>query len=625
MSVAKNVVMGVGALKNPRTVLDSVIVGSLAGHEHKVGERNVFIGNAAGFAANGTDNIYVGTGTGSTTQGSGNIILGPNVNESSLNNTFIVGQGLTRPIVAHLDTGAVAIPHLEVGSLNVKGAFYASLPSNLVKTERTNVGNVACAGQYMVNFGTSNTSEGYQSVLLGDHVHAGTCACNVVAIGTRAAFRNTGTNVVAIGKAAGEFNTRDNMTYIGSTIECSPDTFTVKGKSANLGGWNLYTNDISTDDIHITPEKIQFGTTTIEGTAVDNGLLTGPITVKKHLPRMLETILTLRKDGVYIGDVRVRAPFNELLRHAKTYYGLAEDGHVYISDTGYHWRPIRSPCLKHIAVDTETLIGYGKGQFYRLEGHEWIIEPRDGGHSYQCFHLCGGYALGTPASNSFYEDAGTVMYRTGHEWRLFPGVYPETFTCIGDGAGAVYAGNEQGLYKLENRVAIKLNDDPVTFITGRGYGTGDQFKFLGTQKPIKIFDAPLKYISKDQFAVTSEGVVSLLDSRVRIVGSGIIAAFGDRGIHKESDVTIPESVRIGSHRMTSTSTGLELHDGVRTSKVYDTVHNPLPIQFAGLTHLTVKKSSRGFLELEVMDSDGVLSWIALGSLQSNDRSNSERE
>jgi hypothetical protein len=624
MSVAKNVVMGVGTLKNPRTVLDSVIIGSLAGHEHKVGERNVFIGNAAGFAANGTDNIYVGTGAGSTTQGSGNIILGPNILEPTLNNTFIVGQGLTRPITAHLDTGAVAIPHLEVGSLNVKGAFYASLPSNLVKTDRTNVGNVPCIGQYMVNFGTSNTSEGYQSVLLGDHAHAGTTACNVVAIGTRAAFRNTGTNVVAIGKGAGEFNTRDNMTYIGSTIECSPDTFTVKGKSANLGGWNLYTNDLSTEDIHITSEKIQFGSTTIEGTALDNGLLTGPITVKKHLPRMLETLLTLRKDGVYVGDVKVRAPFKELIRHAKVYYGLAGDGHVYTSTTGHMWRPIRSPSLEQISTDEETVIGFGKGQFYRLEGHEWILEPRDGGHAYQCFHLCGGYALGTSASNSFYEDEGTVMYRAGQEWRLFPGVYPETFTSIGDGPGSLYAGNEEGLYKLENRTVTKLNDDPVTFIAGRGYGTRDQFKFLGTQKSIKTFDAPLKYISKDQFAVTSEGVISLLDSRVRMMGSGIVRAFGDRGIHKESDVTLPEALRIGNFRV-STNRGIELHDGVRTSKVYDTVHNPLPIHLAGIANLTVKKSSCGGLELEVEDESGVLSWIALGSLQSNGRSNTEGE
>lgn len=625
MSVAKNVVMGVGALKAPRTVLDSVIVGSLAGHEHRVGERNIFIGNAAGFAANGTDNIYVGTGTGSACQGSGNIFVGANILEPRVNNTFIVGHGEIRPIVASLETGAVAIPHLEVGSLNVKGAFYATLPSNLVRTEGTNVGNASSVGQYMVNFGTSTTSAGYQAVILGDHAHNGTTACNVVAIGTRAAYRNTGTNVVAIGRDAGQFNARDNMVFIGSALECSPDSFTANCKNASLAGWSLFPNDLASQDIHITPEKIEFGSTRIEGT-VNNGLLTGPITVKKHLPRMTETILTLRKNGIFIGDTRVRErSFTQLLRLKKTYYGLDEDGHVYTSQTGHLWRPIRSPRLEQITLDGEELLGYGHGLFYRYESGEWHVERRDGPMSYICTKLSGAYALGTPVSNAFYEDSGTILYRTGQEWRLFPGVYPDTYTTIGDETGTVYAGNETGLYTLENRTATKVSDDPVTFIAGRGYATGDTFKFLANQKPIKVFDAPLRYISKDQFAVTAEGVVSLLDSRVRMVGEGFIAAFGDRGIFKDTDVTIPESVRIGQQTLTTTSTGLEIHDGVRTGRIYDTVHNPIPIHLEGVTHLTVKKSSCGVLGFEVVDQNSTLSWIELGSLQSSDRSNTGRE
>ena len=625
MSVAKNVVMGVGALKAPRTVLDSVIVGSLAGHEHRAGERNIFIGNAAGFAANGTDNIYLGTGVGSATQGSGNIFLGTNILDPRVNNTFIVGHGAIRPIVASLETGVVAIPHLEVRNLAVTGNFEAALPSNLVRSQGTNVGNASCVGQYMVNFGTSTTSAGYQAVILGDQAHGGTTACNVVAIGTRAGYRNTGTNVIAIGREAGQFNARDNMVFLGSAIECSPDSFAANCRNASLAGWSLFPNDIASESIHITPEKIQFGSTTIEGT-VNNGLLTGPITVKKHLPRLTETILTNRKNGVFIGDTRVRErSFTQLLRLKKTYYGLGEDGHVYTSQTGQTWRPIRSPKLEQITLDGEELLGYGNGLFYRYESGEWHVERRDGPMSYICTKLSGAYALGTLVSNSFYEDAGTILYRTGNEWRLFPGVYPDTYTTIGDETGTVYAGNDTGLYKLENRTATKVSDDLVTFIAGRGYATGDRFKFLATQKTIKVFDAPLRSISKDQFAVTSEGVVSLLDSRVRMVGEGVLTAYGDRGIHKEADVTLPESVRIGQQTLTTTSTGLEIHDGVRTSRVYDTVHNPIPIHLEGISQLTVKKSFRGFLGLEVVDQAGTISWIELGSLQSSDRLNTAQE
>jgi hypothetical protein len=38
-----------------------------------------------------------------------------------------------------------------------------------------------------------------------------------------------------------------------------------------------------------------------------------------------------------------------------------------------------------------------------------------------------------------------------------------------------------------------------------------------------------------------------------------------------------------------------------------------------VTHITVKKSSRGILGFEVVDETGTLSWIELGSLQSSDR------
>ena len=177
-----------------------------------------------------------------------------------------------------------------------------------------------------------------------------------------------------------------------------------------------------------------------------------------------------------------------------------------------------------------------------------------------CHKLCGHFALGSELKNTFYEDSGTILYRTGNEWRLLPGVYPDRYMWIDDTKSAIHVGNEMGVYILENRKAVKIGEPKMI-------------------ESIQMF-------------------------------------FCDTHTYEESDVYVPETMRLGNMVFTTSTDGLELNDGLRSGKVYDTVHHPLPIQLEGIQRITMKKVGNR-LVMEVEDSHEEVSSLELGSLRNS--------
>jgi hypothetical protein len=324
-------------------------------------------------------------------------------------------------------------------------------------------------------------------------------------------------------------------------------------KALQLDGAYVASNAIQIEGVEITRSNITVGTTHI--TDSENAtIFSKQVNIKGPVISSVDRDVYQNNEGVFVGTHKIRPPFKQLLRWNDMHVGL--DKHVYVSTTGITWRPIRSPCLEYITVDGSELIGYGNG-FYRYENHEWIPEEIVEKGDYKCSGMSGCYAFGTPLSNVLYEDSGTILFRSGTEWRLFPGVYPDTYVDARDSGGYVYVKDVNGkTFRLEDRKAVEA-----------------MFLFFNNQ-------------------------------------------YTEAGKYPKCDLTAG-SLRIGDQCVSSSIAGIEITDGIHTGKVYDSVFNTLPIHLDGIRSLTVKKNASFSLVFDVEDMYGEISSHIVGSPESS--------
>lgn len=603
MAVSKSVVMGFEALQTPAAVTESVIIGPAAGKHHLRGERNIFVGRSAGQAAEGSGNIYIGTNAGSGANGSGNLFLGEGVTDQVASNTLIIGRGAVRPIVASLETGKVTVPQLQVeGDLVYKGTLKGLLPSNVVRTVQTNVGTAhSYTGTHLVSFGEQAGTSGGYNVFLGAEAGKEARLDRSVAIGELAAAHATGSNVIAIGHRAGYGQFKSDSLYIGSFLEGDSRQLQIHRDLA-AGGWKLSPNALSSRAVSLTPSNLQMGSASIAVTR-DTTLQTSTPLHVRSAPALSDGLLLVQADGSLLANGRrLRSAFRTLFAWMGGYVGLDTTGHVYRSQNGTHWFPIRSPKLDHLSFIGPELVGWGGGNFYgySLDG-EWHVEPRDAGDGYTCTGLSGAYAFGTPLSNDFYEDRGTLLFRTGREWRLYPGVYPDAYTHAVDAPDGVYVGTATGLYKLENRAATLLRSISVTALQGSYVATGRELQTLRGDSIVQ-FTTDIVALTDDGLVVTQDGIYT---SDGRLVQSclGATHAIVTPAVQPTiPDISAPETAQIGRYLLRSTDRGLSITNGVYEGVLHDSTLNPIPIRLDGIASLTVKKSSDGGLIFVSVDS-----------------------
>ena len=603
MSVLKSVVLGSDALKSPSIVSESVILGFEAANKHHNGERNIMIGRAAGFAANGSSNVYIGNGAGHNCQGSGNIVLGC-VSDPYMSNTFVVGKAGMCPIVASFDTGAVKVPSLIVeGNITYKGTLSGACHSNTLRTYGTNVGSKCelLKGSNMICFGDNTATNGNNVVTLGDGAGSGNYSSDVVAIGRNAAYNNNGSNVIAIGANAGAGNIMADMLFIGDYIESDSDSFDIRRNILNGGGCRFDNGTIhTTAGIQISLSSITLGDSKID---VNTGefFMSKSLTISKPLPNTIERFVFQNEEGIFVNNKKTHTPFKHLFKWKGMYVGLGEDGHVYTSITAVMWTPIRSPLLSILSYDEKMLYGWGSERFYRYENEEWIAETREDG-DYVCYKMCGPYAFGTYLINEFYEDSGTILYHVGTEWRLYPGKYPQNFTCIAEVDGKVYAGGDNGLYLLEDRKATRIYPKKITCISENIAVSESRFH--------SVYDGKLEWFCEDKIynvngsLIMTEGGVYYEGNKIK--NEKYQFGFIEYGLLPSTDLSVPNSIRIGDYIMNSTDRGISITDGIHTGKFIDTVFNRMPIQLEGLRTLTVKKSEEGDLIFESVDNKGIV-------------------
>lgn len=551
--------MGSDALKGARNVHESVVLGPDAGKDHRTGEHNIFIGRKAGEKSGGSTNIYVGSGAGRGAAGAGNIFIGENVTHPTSSNLCMIGRGENIPLIASFDTGVVQVPTLHViGNIEYGGSIVGPTPPHVLVKRETNTGNPNSGsysvgfGEYTGNAGDYNVMLGYcagreatggSGVLIGKRAGEYSTGKDSVAIGSQAGSRNTGNNVIAIGSRAGMNNTEDNKLFVGDFITADSSLMTIHREVA-AAGWKVGSGYMSASGVSITSSNITLGESHI--TASSNRVtVSDPIIVKNALPKHAEHTIYQTHKGLFVNNAYIRPPFKILLRWNNMHVGL--DRHVYISTTGRTWRPLRSPALTCLTVDTE-LIGYGEGNFYVYKDGEWSIQERADKGEYECHHMSGPYAFGTPLSNPYYEDSGTILFRSGDEWRLYPGVYTGTYEFAQEIDGAIYVGGHNGNAKLEFRREVPVDTNLS-----------------------RHTDYP----------------------------------FIEYGSFDDADLTVPKSIRMGSHRLISDG-GLHITDGIYTGTIYDTVLNPLPIELEGIKSVKLKMSG-GRLFVEVDSSEGISS------------------
>jgi hypothetical protein len=610
MSVQKSVVLGSDALKSPGNVSESIILGFEAANKHHNGERNIMIGRSAGFSANGSSNVYIGNGAGHNCQGSGNIVLG-GVSDPYMSNTFVVGKAGVCPIIASFETGAVKIPSLIVeGNITYKGTLSGACHSNTLRVYGTNVGSKCelLNGSNMICFGDNTATNGNNVVTLGEGAGSGNYSSNLVAIGKNAAYNNNGSNVIAIGVNAGAGNIMPDMLFIGDYIESDSESFDIRRNILNAGGCTFDNGIIRTSaGIEITPSSITLGDTKI-GVNNEEFLISKALTILEPLSNGVERFVFQNEEGVFVNNKNTHSPFKRLFRWKGMYVGLGEDGHVYTSTTALVWTPIRSPLLSILSYDETMLYGWGNERFYRYENNEWFAETREEG-DYVCYEMCGTYAFGTYLSNDFYEDSGTILYHVGTEWRLYPGKYPQNFTCISEVEGKVYAGGDNGLYLLEDRKATRIYPKKITCISENIAVSESRFH--------SIFDGKLEWFCEDKI-YNVNGALIMTEGGVYYQGKKINNekyqfGFVEYGLLPSTDLSIPNSIRMGDYILNSTDAGISITDGIHTGTIIDTVFNRMPIQIEGLRSLTIKKSAEGDLVFESVDEEGKVFTHKVGS------------
>jgi hypothetical protein len=546
MALIKSVVIGSGAVKSPTAVSESVIIGTDAGHNHQNGEYNIIIGKSAGKNANGSENIYIGHATAHNCQGSGNIVIGPCVTQPLMSNTLIFGKGPNRVLVASLDTGLVSINSMYVaGNITYGGELIGNLPWNIPRVTGTNIGISNLEGTHMVCFGENTSTRGSNVVALGNNAGHCSYSTNLVAIGNGAGEYNTGHNVIAIGAHAGTSNIKSDKLFIGDYIEADNDVFHIN-RNMTAGGWNIGNGELVSDGVALTRTQLTLSSAQISSER-SRLITSGGLSIKTR-PVESNTRHTFQNEkGVFVSNVKTHEPFKTLFRWKSMFVGLGTDGHVYTSKIGTVWIPIRSPNLKLLTFEDDVLLGYGGQSFYRYENAEWTEEVRDDEGKYDCFSMCGGYAFGTKLSNSFFEDEGTILFRAGNHWRLYPGVYLENYTFVKEILDSVYVGGEEGTYELKDRRAVPTN----------------------------------VAIQKEEFSFTETGNLEC------------------------PDLNIPDTLNIGKYSLQTNSKGVEITDGIHTGQVYDTAFNTIPIHLDGIMNITVKKNGSGKLLFEVTDKSGI--------------------
>ena len=192
-------------------------------------------------------------------------------------------------------------------------------------------------------------------------------------------------------------------------------------------------------------------------------------------------------------------------------------------------------------------------------------ETREKG-DYVCYEMCGPYAFGTHLNNDFYEDAGTILYHVGTEWRLYPGKYPQNFKCISEVEGKVYAGGDNGLFLLEDRKATKVYPKKVTCISKDIAVSESRFHSVYDGKLLWFCDYPIINVNDD--LVMTEGGVFL--EGTKIDDGKYQFGFIDYGYIPSADLSIPSNLRIGNHLLSSED-GITITDGLKIGKLYDSV------------------------------------------------------
>lgn len=599
MPAIRSVIFGYESVKDPKSVVDSVILGPQAGKEHTRGERNIFIGKSAGYSSGGYENIFVGSYSGANCPGSGNIFLG-NV-DAPVNNTFLIGRCNIIPIVASLETGHVQMPSLTVvNDLSVGGTLTFNIPSHLIRSEGTNIGtgNQTGSGKYSVRLGEHTARHGEYVIAVGHSAGEQNKGNELVAIGTGAAAYNTGSNVIAIGTGAGLSNASDGMLFMGSFITGTPSEL-VMHRPLKVPGWTLEQGHLSAPGVSLTSSNLRMGSLDIGSTS--NWMMSSlPIAVGK-LPTEHSGVQTIVQNasGFQVDSDIVRPSFKSVHVWDHSYIGLGQDGHVYTSATGRVWKPVRSPCLTHLTMDGSTLLGFGGGSFYRYEQNAWIEEVRDEGE-YECTGLFGPFALGTSLSNTFYGDSGTILMRSGTEWRLFPGVYPDAYTYLSEDNGNVYVGNEKGLFILKDREAKSIYKGPITALTKNlaamqsvvGVLSGEAISFG------RSFRTTVRWIGETGLFITDDGVYQ--GNTCLFTGEGYTFADLKTKTAPSTDIQTYNGISIGDMTLHTNTSGLSIENGIHRGHVYDTTFHPLPISLEGIEHLTVKNvSGRIYLDARV--------------------------
>lgn len=619
--IAKSVVMGFEALKQPIAVTESVIVGPEAGKAHQRGERNVFVGKAAGFSAVGSENIFIGAGTGSTTAGSGNIFIGNGVSDSTSSNTLLIGRGNVRPIAASLETGKVTLSSVHVaGDITYSGSIQGQLPPNVVRTLDTNVGShtQTLTGSYMVAFGSHTGTTGTQNVFLGTGAGRESGLHHTIAIGELAAAHATGSNIIAIGERAGFSTTKSDSLYIGDYLDADSETLRLH-RSLSVAGWTVQHGKLQSSNILLRPGKLKLGDLAM--TALPDGDAVLSSSLHLHAKPAVQSVrhMLVQANGILFlnGQCVRRYGFPTLFRWLGGFVGLDKSGHLYTSQTGQHWFPLRSPPLAHVTPAGQELFGWTtSGEFVSYDGYDWAVNARDDG-DYTCTALCGNYAFGSSLSNAFYEDSGTILFRVGSEWRLYPGVYPDQYTHCTETGGEVFVGNASGLYKLEQRQAVLVKAGEVTAMAGAFVAIGTTVYSLPDLRCIRTHSDPIIFLDAQGNVVTTGGAYTHSGDLVQ-AGTTLTHIFLTSGTHENPELSIPSRLQVGSHQITSGKRGLSVTDGVATGTLYDTTINPIPIRLDGFTALTVKKCpSTGGIVLIGCSDDGDASTHTQVSLQSS--------
>ena len=604
MEVSKSVVLGNGTLKKPLAVSESVILGSDAGHKHSRGSENIFIGKAAGYSALGNQNIYIGANAGFSCEGSGNIFLGYGINIGEANNTLVIGNAIT----ASLITGHTVIPSLDVlGNITFKGKLIGDTNPEGVKRYGTNVGNIS-EGVRVVSLGdyAGYGNTGQSVVALGAEAGYANTGHSVIAIGEHAAASNVGLNVIAIGNNAGMGNKQSEALFIGDFIEGTPNSLTLK-RPVQVQGWNIKENVLSCSNIELTPDHLKLSKGTLS--VSDAFHFSKPVSILGNTERAPFYYFTTDLSCVQIVGT--------------SYFGLGGDGHVYTSK-GKGWTPIRSPNLTSLSkTHNGVLVGYGSGSFVRYTSNGWIPETRDQGEYSNTF-VAGSFAVGKPLQNEHYEDSGTLLTRIGTEWRLYPGKYPEEFTDVAEWNGEVYASGKKGFYHITERIAHPIYSEETSCIGTSSeellIGNGNKLMKLETFSAVKwlshlhTFQSPITRIFWD----SPRWVVHTAD--------GVYASPAWNRIHKacsfltlkhtteqSADLTVPTSVRLGKIHI-SEKNGLVLDDGTCSSRVYDTLFNPLPISFNGIKHINIEKDPSGQLCFNILSENDDYAQVRVSAL-----------